>query len=67
MAGEIGDGVILFGVVGDSLLEYTLGQIRRGAERAGKRLQDLYIVVATAFHLTKPGESLPRSSERWGL
>jgi alkanesulfonate monooxygenase SsuD/methylene tetrahydromethanopterin reductase-like flavin-dependent oxidoreductase (luciferase family) len=57
LAGEIGDGVILFGVVGDSLLEYTLGHIRRGAERAGKRLQDLYIVVATAFHLTKPGES----------
>jgi 5,10-methylenetetrahydromethanopterin reductase len=57
LAGEIGDGVILFGVVGDSLLEYTLDHIRRGAERAGKRLQDLYILVATAFHLTKPGES----------
>ena len=58
LAGEIGDGVILFGVVGDSLLEYTLGHVRRGAERAGKRLQDFYILVATAFHLTKPGESL---------
>jgi 5,10-methylenetetrahydromethanopterin reductase len=57
LAGEIGDGVILFGVVGDSLLEYTLGHIRRGAERAGKRLQDLYIVITTAFHLSKPGES----------
>ncbi|HJU11260.1 MAG TPA: LLM class flavin-dependent oxidoreductase [Candidatus Binataceae bacterium] len=58
LAGEIGDGVILFGVVGDSLLEYTLGHIRRGAERAGKRLEDIYILVSTAFHLTKPGESL---------
>jgi 5,10-methylenetetrahydromethanopterin reductase len=57
LAGEIGDGVILFGVVGDSLLEYSLGHIRRGAQRVGKRLQDLYIVVTTAFHLTKPGES----------
>jgi 5,10-methylenetetrahydromethanopterin reductase len=57
LAGEIGDGVILFGVVGDSLLEYTLGHIRRGAERAGKRLQDLYIVVTTAFHLSRRGES----------
>jgi alkanesulfonate monooxygenase SsuD/methylene tetrahydromethanopterin reductase-like flavin-dependent oxidoreductase (luciferase family) len=57
LAGEIGDGVILFGVVGNSLLEYTLGHIRRGAERAGKRLQDLYIVVTTAIHLSKPGES----------
>jgi 5,10-methylenetetrahydromethanopterin reductase len=37
LAGEIGDGVILFGAVGDSLLEYTLGHVRRGAERAGKR------------------------------
>jgi 5,10-methylenetetrahydromethanopterin reductase len=57
LAGEISDGVILFGVVGDSLLEYTLDHIRRGAKRAGKRLQDLYILIATAFHLTKPGES----------
>jgi len=58
LAGEIGDGVILFGVVGDSLLEYTLSHIRRGAERAGKRLEDIYVLVATAFHLTRPGESL---------
>jgi len=58
LAGEIGDGVILFGVVGDSLLEYALGHIRRGAARAGKRFEDIYILVTTAFHLTKPGESL---------
>ena len=58
LAGEIGDGVILFGTVGDSLLGYTLSHIRRGAERAGKRLEDLYVLVLTAFHLTKPGESL---------
>jgi 5,10-methylenetetrahydromethanopterin reductase len=58
LAGEIGDGVILFGVVGDNLLEYTLSHIRRGAERAGKRLENIYILVATAFHLTQPSESL---------
>ena len=58
LAGEIGDGVILFGTVGDSLLKYTLSHIRRGAERAGKRLEDLYILVLTALHFTKPGESL---------
>jgi alkanesulfonate monooxygenase SsuD/methylene tetrahydromethanopterin reductase-like flavin-dependent oxidoreductase (luciferase family) len=56
LAGEIGDGVILFGAVGDSLLEYVLSHIRRGAERAGKRMQDLYICVLTAFHVAKPGE-----------
>lgn len=58
LAGEIGDGVILFGTVGDSLLKYTLSHVRRGAERAGKRLEDLYILVLTALHFTKPGESL---------
>jgi len=58
LAGEIGDGVILFGTVGDSLLGYTMSHIRRGAERAGKRMEDLYIVVVTAFHLTKPGDNL---------
>ncbi len=58
LAGEIGDGAILFGTVGDSLLGYTLSHIRRGAERAGKRMEDLYILVLTAFHLTKSGESL---------
>ena len=50
--------MILFGTVGDSLLKYTLDHIRRGAERAGKRLEDLYITVVTAFHLRKPGETL---------
>ena len=58
LAGEIGDGVILFGTVGDSLLGYTLSHVRRGAERAGKRLEDLYVLVLTALHFTKPGESL---------
>ncbi len=57
LAGEIADGVILFGTVGDSLLKYTLSHVRRGAERVGKRLEDMYIVVVTAFHVTKPGES----------
>jgi alkanesulfonate monooxygenase SsuD/methylene tetrahydromethanopterin reductase-like flavin-dependent oxidoreductase (luciferase family) len=44
--------------VGESLLEYALSHVRRGAERAGKRLQDLYICVLTAFHVAKPGEEL---------
>ena len=58
LAGEIADGVILFGTVGDGLLEYTLGHVRRGAERAGKRFEDLYILVLTAAHFVKAGESL---------
>ena len=58
LAGEIADGVILFGTVGDGLLEYTLDHIRRGAERAGKRPEDVYILVLTAAHFVKPGEDL---------
>ena len=58
LAGEIGDGVILFGAVGDSLLEYTLGRVRIGAERAGRRFEDLDICVLTTCHVTQPGESL---------
>jgi alkanesulfonate monooxygenase SsuD/methylene tetrahydromethanopterin reductase-like flavin-dependent oxidoreductase (luciferase family) len=58
LAGEIGDGVILFGTVGDSLLDYALSHIRTGAKRAGKTLKDLYIVVQTAFHVVKPYERL---------
>jgi len=57
-AGESGDGVILFGTVGDGLLEYALGHIRSGAERAGKTLDDVYITVVTAVHFQKPEESL---------
>ena len=58
LAGEIGDGVILFGTVGDSLLDYALDHVRRGAERAGRRLEDLYLLVLTAFHVTRPNERL---------
>jgi alkanesulfonate monooxygenase SsuD/methylene tetrahydromethanopterin reductase-like flavin-dependent oxidoreductase (luciferase family) len=53
-------------VVGDSLLDYTLRHIRRGAERAGKRFEDMHVLVATAFHLTKPGESLPEMQRAVG-
>jgi len=58
LAGEVADGVILFGAVGDSLLEYTLSRVRAGAERSGRRLEDLYIMLSTASHVTAPGESL---------
>ena len=58
LAGEIGDGVILFGAVGDSLLEYTMGHVRKGAERAGRRVEDLYILLLTASHVTTPGDTL---------
>ena len=66
LAGEIADGVILFGAVGDSLLEYTLGHVRKGAERAGKRLEDLYIMLSTAAHIAAPGDSLASKQQAVG-
>ncbi len=66
LAGEIADGVILFGAVGDSLLEYTLGHVRQGAERAGRRLEDLYVMLSTAAHVTAPGASLAEKQQAVG-
>ncbi|HZD02457.1 MAG TPA: LLM class flavin-dependent oxidoreductase [Actinomycetes bacterium] len=58
LAGEIGDGVILFGAIGESFVNYAMDHIRVGAERAGKNPDDLYKLVMTAFHITKPGQLL---------
>jgi alkanesulfonate monooxygenase SsuD/methylene tetrahydromethanopterin reductase-like flavin-dependent oxidoreductase (luciferase family) len=58
LAADIGDGVILFGTVADSLLEYAMNHSRRGGRTAGKRVEDLYICVLTAFHAAKPVEPL---------
>jgi 5,10-methylenetetrahydromethanopterin reductase len=58
LAGEIGDGVILFGAVSPSLIDFNMNHIRAGAERAGRDPKKLYTLCMTAFHLTKPGEKL---------
>jgi alkanesulfonate monooxygenase SsuD/methylene tetrahydromethanopterin reductase-like flavin-dependent oxidoreductase (luciferase family) len=58
LAGEIGDGVILFGAVSPSLIDYVMGHVRTGAERAGRDPRKIYSLCMTAFHLTKPGEKL---------
>jgi len=58
LAGEIGDGVILWGISDEQLIKYHLEHVRRGAEKAGKRFEDLYVLCMTACHVTKPGESL---------
>ncbi len=66
LAGEIADGVILFGAVGDSLLEYALDRVRRGAARRGRHLDDLYIMLSTASHVTQTGESLASKQQAVG-
>jgi 5,10-methylenetetrahydromethanopterin reductase len=58
LAGELGDGVILFGTIGESFVDYALKNVRIGAEKAGKDPAALYVLVMTAFHITKPGQSL---------
>jgi 5,10-methylenetetrahydromethanopterin reductase len=58
LAGEIGDGVILWGLTDEALIDYHLRYVRRGAERAGRNFDDLYVVCMTAHHFTAPGESL---------
>lgn len=66
LAGEIADGVILFGAVGDSLIEYTLDHVRKGAERGGRRVEDLYIMLSTASHVTARGASLASKQQAVG-
>lgn len=64
LAGEIADGVILFGAVSPSLIDFVMGHVRRGAEAVGRDPSEIYALCMTAFHLTKPGESLETSAVR---
>jgi alkanesulfonate monooxygenase SsuD/methylene tetrahydromethanopterin reductase-like flavin-dependent oxidoreductase (luciferase family) len=58
LAGEIADGVILFGAVSPSLIDFCMSHVRTGAERAGRDPRKIYTLCMTAFYLTKPGEKL---------
>ena len=64
LAGEIADGIILFGAVSPSLIEFAMNHIRTGAERAGRNPKRIYTLCMTAFHLTKKGEKLETSRVR---
>ncbi|MBI3302512.1 MAG: LLM class flavin-dependent oxidoreductase [Deltaproteobacteria bacterium] len=58
LAGEIADGIILFGAVSPSLIDFVMSHVRAGAERAGRNPKKIYTLCMTAFHLTQPGEKL---------
>jgi 5,10-methylenetetrahydromethanopterin reductase len=58
LAGEMADGVILFGAVSPALIQYCLDRVRAGAERAGRDPRKIYTLCMTAFHLTRSGERL---------
>jgi 5,10-methylenetetrahydromethanopterin reductase len=58
LAGEIGDGIILLGAIGESFVDYCMQHIRIGAERSGRDPKDFYAIVLTAFHILQKGETL---------
>ncbi|MCS6924879.1 MAG: LLM class flavin-dependent oxidoreductase [Candidatus Binatia bacterium] len=64
LAGEIADGVILFGAVSPSLIDFCMNHVRAGAERAGRNPKKIYTLCMTAFHLTRPGEKLETQTVR---
>ena len=64
LAGEIADGIILFGAVSPSLIEFVMNHIRAGAERAGRNPKRIYALCMTAFHVTDKGEKLETSAVR---
>lgn len=64
MAGEIADGVILFGAVSPSLIKFVLQHVHAGAKRVGRNPKRIYALCMTTFHLTKPGEKLETTKVR---
>lgn len=64
LAGEIADGVMMLGAIGESYIDYCMRHIRKGAEKAGRNSEDIYTVVLTAFHVLEDGETLESDSVR---
>ena len=57
-------GSKLFGVDGESYIDYCMKHIRKGAEKAGRNSDEIYTVVLTAFHVLEDGEDLESDSVR---
>ena len=64
LAGEIADGVILFGAVNPQLLKFLLDNVRIGAERAGRDFGEIYVLSMTAFYLTQKGQAIESEEVR---
>ena len=58
LAGRIADGLILFGAVHPSIVKWMIGQMREGAETAGRNPDDIYVLSMTAFYLTESDEQI---------
>ncbi len=52
LAGEVADGVIVLAGLSPPLIEQALGNIRAGAERSGRRLEDLDVCLGAFCHIT---------------
>jgi 5,10-methylenetetrahydromethanopterin reductase len=67
LAGEIGDGVILLGAIGESFVDYCMEHIKIGAKKTGRDPKNLYTTVLTAFHILEKGETLESRSVKAAL
>ena len=64
MAGRIADGVILFGAVHPDLVKWMVDNVRKGAEQAGKKPEDVYVLSMTAFYLTESNQEIESKKVR---
>lgn len=51
-AGEVADGAIIGSIACDAGLDYAMGRIRAGAEKAGRDVTDLDVVSWVTVHIT---------------
>ena len=58
LAGRMADGIILFGAVHPDLVKWMVGNLRQGAEEAGRNPDDIYVLSMTAFYLTDSDEQI---------
>jgi len=64
LAGRVADGVILFGAVSPSIVKWMIGNVRKGAEAAGRNPDDIYVLSMTAFYLTDSDEQIETRAVR---
>ena len=64
MAGEIADGVILFGAVHPSIVKWMVDNVKEGARRAGRDPESIYILSMTAFYLTQHAKDIETHAVR---
>ena len=67
LAGEIADGILLLGAIGESFVDYCMEHIAIGAKKAGRNPEDIYKIVLTAFHILEDGETLDSESVRMSV